>query len=48
MYPFGIVGGVFGQFFSELIMLFIAVPKALNLINEKFSKYIKNFFRLTF
>jgi len=48
MYTFGIVGGVFGQFFSELIMLFIAVPKALNLTNEKFSKYIKNFFRLTF
>jgi O-antigen/teichoic acid export membrane protein len=47
MHPFGIVGGAFGQFFSELIMLFYALPKGLNLVNEKFSKYINNLFRFS-
>jgi O-antigen/teichoic acid export membrane protein len=48
LHLFGIVGGTFGQFFSELIMLFYALPKGLSMVNEKFSKYINNLFRLNF
>lgn len=48
MHPFGIVGGTLGQFFSEIIMFFYALPKGLNLVNEKFRKYINNLFRFSF